>query len=263
METDISPFGSLSKENNLYLLTQKNFVLTGISHIPNNYNNNNSMNNLTISQQKVFSSKTNFLLKNKAFLVFIFLFFLSFSGFSQTIIWQENFDSYANGIQNGNGTGTSTAAWSTNDGDVDIRTSSGSNKVIEGRNTDNNNARWSTNQIDISGYTNVEFSLDVDYGGSLDSGQDRFIIQYRINSGSWVTVENASGDNSPSEPIQSSYLVSGIIGNNLQLRVTFDNTAGDEYYQIDNVLVQDATNNIPPTVTATGNQDFCQVAGGS
>lgn len=42
------------------------------------------MNNLSISLQKVFSKKTNFFYKNKAFLVFSFLFFTSFLSFGQT-----------------------------------------------------------------------------------------------------------------------------------------------------------------------------------
>ncbi|MCF6296848.1 MAG: hypothetical protein L3J08_02525 [Flavobacteriaceae bacterium] len=221
------------------------------------------MNNLINSSNKRFSYKTKFLVKNKAFFIFIAFFIISLSSFSQTIIWQENFDSYANGVTNGNGTGTSTVAWSTNDGDVDIRTTTGSNRVIEGRNTDNNNAFWRTGQIDISGYGNVQFSLDVDYGGTLDHGQDRFTLQYRINSGSWITVVNASGDNSPSSPIAPSYTVSGLTGNNLRLRIRFDNTGNDEYYRIDNVLVQDVVPNTPPTLTATGDQNICPASGSS
>lgn len=189
---------------------------------------------------------------------FLLLFFLSFNVFGQTTIWFEDFESYGNGTQNGAGTGTSTATWSTNDGDVDIQDNGGS-KVIRGQNTDNNNAAWTTATIDISSFTNVRFSLDADYGeiGQFESSADNFIIQYRINGGAWVEIENASGDTSPSEPIQPSYSVTGLTGNTLELNIIFDNTASNENYYIDNVLVEEDTPDQPPVLTAAGNEVLC------
>lgn len=178
-----------------------------------------------------------FLLKNKGLILFILVSY-SYS-FGQTTIWSEDFESYANGITNGAGTGTSTATWSTNNGNIDVRTSSG-NKVLRGSNT-STNARWITNAIDISGYSNVTFSLDANSGGGLDSGTDVFRIQYRIDGGSYIQIENTSGDTSPSEPIQPSYSVSGLSGSTLELRITMYNTTGAEFYDIDNILVQGNT----------------------
>ncbi|RKN78321.1 hypothetical protein D7Z94_19000 [Ulvibacterium marinum] len=178
--------------------------------------------------------------------------------FSQTTIWSEDFESYSNGATTGAGTGTSTASWSTNDGDVDIRTVSG-NKLLRGQNTDNTTARWVTNPIDISGFNDVQFSFDATSGGSLDFGQDFFIVEYRINGGSYVEIENASGDTSPSDPIQSSYSVTGLVGTTIDFRITFYNTGGTENYTIDNFLVE-GTTDIAPTLTATGNQTSCEGA---
>jgi hypothetical protein len=223
------------------------------------------MNNLTIDPLKKLSFKKkekrifSFLhsKNSKSLVVFGILLFFTVLSFAQTTIWQENFDSYSDGTQNGAGTGISTATWSTNDGNIDVRTSSGSNKVLRGSQTNNTNSRWTTNNISISGYSNVQFSFDVDYGGSLDSGQDQFEVEYQITGNPWVIIENASGDTSPSEPIQPNYTVSGLTGNNIRFRITFYNTASDEYYSIDNFIVQDLTPNAPPVLTATGNLDYC------
>ncbi|QLG44230.1 proprotein convertase P-domain-containing protein [Costertonia aggregata] len=173
--------------------------------------------------------------KNKTILLFLFI--LSSIGYGQTTIWEEDFESYGNGTSTGAGSGASTATWSTNDGDIDVRTISG-NKVLRGSDTRNTSARWTTNPIDISGYTNVSFSLDADSGGGLDSGVDVFRIQYRIDGGSYIEIENTSGDTSPSEPIQPSYGVSGLSGSTLEFRITMYNTTGAEFYDIDNILVQ-------------------------
>lgn len=173
-------------------------------------------------------------------LTLLILFLGTFSVSGQTTIWFEDFESYGNGTQTGAGTGTSTATWSTNDGDVDVRTS-GSSQVLRGQNTDNTTAYWTTNPITITGFTNVSFSLDVGQGGTLDFGQDVFRIQYRIDGGSYVEIENASGDNSPSDPIQSSYSVTGLSGGTLEFRITMYNTGGSELYEIDNILVEGTT----------------------
>ncbi|MEM1340157.1 MAG: HYR domain-containing protein [Bacteroidota bacterium] len=173
----------------------------------------------------------------RSWLVVLFIFLGTFLSIGQTTIWLEDFEDNTNGDQTGSGTGVSTASWSTNDVDIDVHTSGGS-QVLRGQNTDNTTARWTTDPITISGFTNVSFSLDVGQGGTLDSGQDFLQIEYRIDGGSYVEIENASGDNSPSDPLQSSYNVTGLSGNTLEFRITFYNTGGSELYEIDNVLVQ-------------------------
>lgn len=188
---------------------------------------------------------------NKKSILLLFLLLGSFAVSAQTTIWLENFEDNITGDQSGAGEGISTATWSTNDGDVDVRTS-GSTQVLRGQNTDNTTARWTTNTINIAGYSNVSFSLDVGQGGTLDFGQDVFQIEYRIDGGSYVEIENASGDNSPSDPIQSSYNVTGLSGSTLEFRITFYNTGGTELYEIDNVRVQgDPSGSTCNTITSS------------
>jgi len=169
-------------------------------------------------------------------LLFFFFLQLSFCLTAQTTIWSEDFNSYANGVIAGNGTGTSTAAWtsvagaSVNGGrliavDTDAFGSSLANPLV-----------WSTALIDISTFTNVTVSLNVDAFDvpALDP-TDNFTLQYRIDGGAWQTIENASGN--AADPIDSAYTWPVASATNLEIRALFHNTWTNENYTLDNILV--------------------------
>jgi len=161
---------------------------------------------------------------------------------AQTTIWSEDFNSYANGTITGTGTGTSPVNWNSQAG------AAVSGGLILASNTRNvagstlaNPLVWVTDPIIINGYLNVTFSIDTgafNVSNFEDSGgaQDNFTLDYRIDGGAWTTVVNASG--SAAQPINPSYTISGLIGSTLEIRARFHNTAGNENYTIDNVLVQ-------------------------
>ena len=75
-----------------------------------------------------------------------------------------------------------------------------------------------------------------------------FTLEYRIDggAGSWVTVVNASG--SAAQPINPSYTIAGLTGSTLEIRASFHNTAANENYTIDNVLVQGTGASLPPGI---------------
>ncbi|MGI9546604.1 MAG: thrombospondin type 3 repeat-containing protein, partial [Flavobacteriaceae bacterium] len=161
---------------------------------------------------------------------------------AQTTIWSEDFNSYANGTITGAGTGTSPVNWNSQ---VGAAVSGGLILASDTRNvagsTLANPLIWVTNPMDITGYVNVTFSLDVgafnvanfeDGGGA----QDNFTLTYRIDGGGWITVISASG--SAAQPINPSYTIAGLSGSTLEIRTSFHNTASNENYTIDNVLVQ-------------------------
>jgi len=175
-------------------------------------------------------------------LIFI-LFLLSFAGLNaQTTIWAEDFNSYPNGTITGTGTGTSPVNWNSQAG------AAVNGGLILASNTSNvasstlaNPLIWVTDPINITGFTNVTFSLDVgafNVANFEDSGgaQDNYTLTYRIDGGGWITVVNASG--SAAQPINPSYTITGLSGTSLEIRATFHNTAANENYTIDNVLVQ-------------------------
>lgn len=175
-------------------------------------------------------------------MVLIAFFFLgTMVTFSQTSIWSENFNSYGNGTENGTATGPSASGWTT--------TLTG-NVWVQGNRIEANNLGtegiWQTNPINIYGYESVNFSLDVATQAQtqqFEAGTDYFIGEYRIDSGSWTEFENASGDSNPSDPLNSSYTVNlPATGSILEIRIRFYNTAGNEYYYIDNIDVQGTLN---------------------
>lgn len=190
--------------------------------------------------------KTTYLLvyKFSCKLVFV-LSLLFYAGLNaQTTIWAEDFNSYSNGTITGTGTGTSPVNWNSQAG------AAVSGGLILASNTRNvagstlaNPLIWVTDPIDINAYLNVTFSIDTgafNVGNFEDSGgaQDNFTLEYRIDggAGSWVNVVSASG--SAAQPINPSYTISGLTGSSLEIRAKFHNTASNENYTIDNVLVQ-------------------------
>ena len=194
----------------------------------------------------------------------LFLFLCSYCELQgQTTIWSENFSTYTNGTITGTGSGASPVNWNSQSG---AAVSGGLILASDTRNvaasTLANPLIWVTNPIDISPYTSVDFSLDTGAFNVADfedtgANQDNFRVQYRIDGGSWIQVFSQSG--SASQPINPSYTISGLSGLTLEIRASFHNTAVNENYTIDNVLVveNNAVPNQPPVLTATGDQQYC------
>jgi len=169
--------------------------------------------------------------------ILLLFFFCGIETFAQTTIWTEDF-TYANGTENGAGTGVSPANWTTTiAGKVWVQ-----GNRIEATNLGTEGI-WSTNTISINNYTGVTFSLNVatqSDSSQFEQGTDYFIGEYRIDSAaSWTEFENASGDSNPSDPLQSSYTVNlPTTGTSLEIRIRFYNTANNEVYYIDDILVE-------------------------
>lgn len=162
---------------------------------------------------------------------------LAWSGVhAQTTIWEEDFGSYSNGTTSGSGTGTSSSDWTT---DLPGRLQVNGNRLQA--NNLRTEASFQTSSINIYGYESIELSLTVATMANsqqFELGQDYFIGEFRVDGGSWFEFEYASGDTSPSDPLDPSYTVSVPEGNSLEIRIRFYNTAGNEYYFVDNLQVQ-------------------------
>ena len=194
-------------------------------------------------------------------LVFWFLCALNLQ--AQVTIWNEDFNSYPNGTRTGSGDGVSQVSWNSQNG---VAVNGGlilaRNTRDGGGSTFSNPLVWITDPIDISGYSNVNFSVDT---GAFETSEfensggsrDRFTFEYRIGGGIWTEVFNRSG--SQSQPIAPSYTVSGLSGATLQLRARFHNTVDNENYSLDNVLVTGVATDTSqlPVLTVTGDQDYC------
>ncbi|MEC3964407.1 PA14 domain-containing protein [Flagellimonas halotolerans] len=163
----------------------------------------------------------------------IIAFFLlgTFLSFSQTTIWSESF-SYPDETSNGTATGPSNTNWSSNN--------PGRLRVIdnglEGKNLGTESI-FQTGPINIYGYTAVDFSMNATvFQANRFENSDYFIGEYRIDGGSWVKFEDASG--ATSDPLDTSYTVNlPSTGSTLEIRVRMYNDSGNERYYLDNLTV--------------------------
>ncbi|ASV28994.1 PA14 domain-containing protein [Maribacter cobaltidurans] len=186
---------------------------------------------------KFFSGPITIGIKRELYCLLVFSLFFSGLSFGQTTIWSENFNSYANGTENGAGSGFAPQNWTT--------TITGKVWVQGGRLEATNlgaEGVWQTNAINIFGFESVSFNLDVATQADtsqFEQGSDYFIGEYRIDGAAWTQFENASGDSSPSDLLQPSYSINlPTTGSTLEIRIRFYNTANNEFYYIDNVAVQ-------------------------
>lgn len=165
--------------------------------------------------------------------------------FSQTTIYSENFSgqndlgyeyNYDTGILEFNDPG---ALWSINlnNSIPDFFKVINEQFVAEFTNF-GGDPTWLTPVIDISGYTNVSFSLDAFTSNNLENA-DFFRVQYRINGGTWTFASNNGNMINDFNVVVSQ---SGLSGNSLQLRIITRN-GPSERHTFDNILV---TGILPP-----------------
>lgn len=171
---------------------------------------------------------------------------------AQTTIWFEDFESptVAQDLT-GTATGPEATTWAAT-GDthgnvnrrLDVENLSG-DLVMHARNTDQTET-WATAAIDISAYTTAQFSLDAGFAG-VESG-DSFTGSYRINGGTWINFQNTT-----TTGVLSSYSVTGLSGNTLEIRVQFvtNQNSDSEYYFIDDVLVEGISGSVTCTTLSS------------
>ncbi len=202
-------------------------------------------------------------------LISISLLCLSISLFSQTIIWKEDFESYANGVQNAPNNKWTTDYQDCDDGGtMNINSSSGNTSYywgvnngefavfdIEGRgcicgNGSDNKNFWESETIDVSAYSNFTISMqgratgDMEAGGGCNSA-DMLEGCYQINDGAWIPFFSMAGANNNDTE-------SGCIQINsattLKIRVQAGTQANDEKYFFDNIIVSTT-----PEITGSAN----------
>lgn len=225
---------------------------------------------------------------------FWYLVIINFSVFqsvsmAQVVIWQENFNSYPDGTTIGGNynklnenldwlAGGCTACADTADW-WEIRSG-----AMEARDV-NELVYIQTEEVDISGYINVSFSVDIIESGDheglyfgLDAcgdqeKEDYVNVLYRLDNGSWNMVANFlgwcglygscnshtlfgddginSGDCRDHDDDWGSVTVNknNLIGNTLELRLEAINSATDELIRMDNLKVE-GTIVLPVTLTS-------------
>lgn len=155
----------------------------------------------------------------------------------QTYIWKEDFSSYANGTNTGNGD-PAIASWTSDGIDGSNRGITVNANRLRGRNTENPGyTTWAIdagNPIEINGYTNVSISVDLSENSTLEA-TDYIQVQYNVDGAGWNNFDNNGityGDFTSAIASQT-----GLSGNSLQIRIVMSNNANNERYFADNIIV--------------------------
>ncbi|WP_111682133.1 T9SS-dependent choice-of-anchor J family protein [Winogradskyella tangerina] len=187
---------------------------------------------------------------NKIFMTFV-LALLCFKGISQTTIYTEDFTNQVGKGAIGSSTSSPTIDLSGVDWTIDVSNATLSattdyfsvvtvsgNQLLEGRDLDVS-ATWFSPNIDISDFTNVGFTINVSEsngtGGNNLESTDTVLIEYRIDSGTWTTASTNGSFSDDYDLTVSSE--TGLLGSNLEIRVTMTNNGGGERQRIDDIEV--------------------------
>lgn len=158
-------------------------------------------------------------------------------GHAQTTIWSEDFSTNSNnditGDDNNSPSGSDwTTSCSTCDRPSEFRVESGEFRV---ENTDQI-ATWTSETINISGYSNVSISVDVDMDDNQLDGTDCITLYYNLDGGGntqFATNGNLCGDGS--DPTVASQ--TGLSGSTLVLEFDAITTNTNEDLHFDNIVV--------------------------
>lgn len=191
----------------------------------------------------------------KSVSVFIILLVLllgaSLDGVGQTTIWSEDFESYSDGTEVGQGTPFITS-W-TADGVTSGRGVNVQLDRLQGYRTKGAGGRenWTidaSNPIEISGYSNVNVSVDLTSGINLDAN-DYIYVRYSLDGNTtWTEFSGSPFSGNMGTPTIAT--VAGLTGNTLRLQIQMLNN-NNEYYYVDNILVQGTLITSPPSCSAT------------
>ena len=185
---------------------------------------------------------------------------------ASTTLWEENFNDSSLNNKGAMGTGSSSAPvidmagisrWSIDISEAELTASSDwfrvNNGRFEARDVDGP-AVWTSELIDISGQTDVAFSLVASESGDHES-TDYIDVAYSIDGGnSFTTIANWDDLGSSSHtligdiPNDGDWVTATITqpipdANWLQIKVTFRNNAGSEYLRLDNIVVSNGNDN--------------------
>ena len=228
-----------------------------------------------IKNAKIFSlsQKTQILIQNKMImnkkLLLLFIAILSFSfGYGQTTIWEEDFESYANGtgitstgdigdypispakwtldVSNGNFSNTSDYLKTTNSFSTQVMTAQDTDGYP---NSGTGDVIWLTESIDVSGYTDVELGANFRESGTMEAS-DFYRIEYNLDGAGWTTFASNGYQNDDYGGWDHASQT-GLLGNSLQIRVTLNCNAGGEYQNFDTVKVEGTAVVTTPTITVT------------
>ena len=128
-----------------------------------------------------------------------------------------------------------------------------------------NENEWVTNPIDIEDYCSVDISVTYGFVGTfecsaggpyfgcqanptINNGHDQIVFEYSINGGAWVQFGYVCGGQT------GTVTATGLVGNDIRIRIRPSNKSTQETYWFDNVTV---TGNVGPTVNQPADVTAC------
>ncbi|MEO9966647.1 MAG: hypothetical protein ABJF11_12695, partial [Reichenbachiella sp.] len=160
-------------------------------------------------------------------------------------IWNEDFDDLSPGDEVDNGS----TAWefvSTPSGADNLEVSfTGSSNELFFADVDGT-AKWETEDLDISSYQYASVSMDLRSSAKCDNSND-FLRVWAIVDGTWIALENGIKAGNFGSVTAS---LDNITGNTLKLRAHVKNGKNDEFYYIDNIVVEGITDEQNGEITA-------------
>ncbi|MBU2914736.1 hypothetical protein, partial [Reichenbachiella agariperforans] len=170
-----------------------------------------------------------------------------FGTINETIeeVWDEDFDDLTAGVEVDNGA----TAWSfttTPSGADDLKVSfTGATNELFFADTDGE-AVWKSESIDISAHQSVRVSVDLRSSPKTDNSNDYLRLYYSLDGGSEIGFTNGihSGN------FGSITATASEVGNTLQIIARVNTTEDDEFYYLDNILVEGVTDAQTGEITA-------------
>lgn len=154
----------------------------------------------------------------------------------QAQLYNEDFESYSDGTTSPADNSWSVPATASSD-IASVQTLSG-DKVFQVRDADGE-VRWKTESIDISGGSSASFQVILDQSGDMESS-DYVDVEYSVDGGGFTPITDYNGLGDSNHTLTGNWaetIVStdGISGDNLTIRVAFNNSANTEDFFLDDV----------------------------
>lgn len=169
------------------------------------------------------------------------------------VVWSEDFTGQNGKGWNGTVLDTNGVTWAienyaTADGFQVVDEKFVLEDLDDNNNTGGTNASWISPAIDVEGYSDLQFSVDLEADDAAYETADKIIVSYTIDGGATQEAHSVSGDN-----LEGGYAeaVTETIGaaTTLTIRISMWNNSADELLGFDNVIVQTAPSNLPPEIT--------------
>ncbi|MFZ4634720.1 MAG: beta strand repeat-containing protein, partial [Saprospiraceae bacterium] len=205
------------------------------------------------------------LLPLRPFIIVVLSSCLLFKAEAQVTIWQENFaganQGWTDNFVDCDGTMQSFAGVA--NGRYEVTDMEGAPCCApQGGGNEN---EWVTNPIDIEDYCSVDISVTYGFIGvfecsaggpyfgcqanpTINNGHDQIVFEYSINGGAWVQFGYVCGGQA------GTVTATGLVGNDIRIRIRPSNKSTAETYWFDNVTV---TGNVGPTVNEPADVTAC------